>query len=60
VIACSLSSTGDLEVKEKEEKGNVDALGFPASNEIIPGMDSIGYRPRTVINGWHTFSGEIG
>ena len=39
---------GDLAVSWMDVMGKVDGLGFPASNEMTPGVNSNGNRPRTV------------
>lgn len=39
---------GDLVVNDNELNGKVNGFGFPASNEISPGVFSNGRRLRTV------------
>jgi hypothetical protein len=49
-FGASGGESGSRAVKLKEVKGNVDALGLPASREMTPGVFSRGKSPRTVHN----------
>lgn len=50
-VSCALGEGGARAVNEREVKGNVEALGFPARREMTPGVCSRGKRPRTGYDG---------
>ena len=47
IVASAAGSPGERDLMVSEVKGNVAALGLPASRDIMPGRASSGYRPRT-------------
>ena len=46
-VVSAEGSAGERALIATEVRGNVAELGFPARREIIPGIFSSGYRPRT-------------